>query len=146
MSWGNKILVSFILFVGIIFTMVYVSVNTEFNLVEENYYEQELAYEDQIQRIKNHDGLAEKPVFNLDRMNLKAELNFPSEIANALKEGTVLFYRSSTAKFDKTFDLMLDENGQFQVDISQFPIGAWKIKLNWKDADKEYYKEIDFVI
>ena len=146
MSWGNKILVSFIVFVGILFTMVYVSVNTEFNLVEENYYEQELAYESQIQRMKNHEGLAEKPAFKLDRRNLKAKLNFPKAVAEGMKEGSVLFYRSSTAKYDKTFDLKLDENGLFQVDISQFPIGAWKIKLNWKDADKEYYKEIDFVI
>ena len=146
MSWGNKILVSFIVFVGILFTMVYVSVNTEFNLVEENYYEQELAYEDQIQRIKNHDRLDEKPVFKLDRRNLKAALNFPPAVADALKEGTVHFYRSSTAKFDKTFELRLDENGQFQIDVSQFPIGAWKIKLNWNDSEKEYYKEIDFVI
>ena len=146
MNWGNKILVTFIVFVGILFTLVYVSVNTEFNLVEDNYYEQELAYEDQIQRIKNHEGLAEKPVFKLDRINLKADLNFPQAIADQLEEGTVLFYRSSTARFDQTFDLELDENGQFQVDISEFPIGAWKIKLKWKDSAKEYYREIDFVI
>lgn len=146
MNWGNKIILAFAVFIAILVVMVYVSVNTEFNLVEENYYEKELAYESQIQRIRNHNALEEKPVFKVNRSDFKAEFSFPTEIMESMVNGTITFYRSSTAKYDQEITLELDEEGRFSVDISKFPIGAWKVKINWADALKEYYKEIDFVI
>lgn len=146
MNWGRKIIMAFVGFIALIFTLVYVSVNTEFNLVEENYYEQELAYETQIQRIKNHEALEEKPVFKVNRKAFQAEFHFPQKLADTIKEGKVSFYRSSTARHDKDFKLTFDEHGRCIVDISKFPVGAWKVKLSWTDGEKEYYKEIPFVI
>ncbi len=146
MNWGNKIILSFVVFIGLIFTLVYISVNTDFYLVEEDYYAQELAYEDQIQRIKNHDALGEKPAFNIDRRAFTAALTFPSDLVNNMVDGSVMFYRSNTAKLDKEFTLDFNEEGEFVVDISKFAVGAWKIKIKWADGEKEYYKEIAFVI
>lgn len=146
MNWGKKIILSFVLFIGLIFTLVYISVNTDFYLVEEDYYEQELAYEDQIQRIKNHDSLADKPIFKIDRREFTAALTFPSELVDQMVEGSILFYRSNSARLDKKFDLSLNEEGEFVVDISKFSVGAWKVKIKWADGQKEYYKEIAFVI
>ncbi|MBO3698195.1 FixH family protein [Roseivirga sp. E12] len=146
MNWGKKIILSFVVFIALIFTLVYVSVNTDFYLVEEDYYEQELAYEDQIQRIKNHDSLIEKPVFNIDRRAFTADLKFPIQLKKDMVEGKVLFYRSNSAKLDKEFELELNEAGEMIVDISRFAVGAWKVKIKWADGQKEYYKEIAFVI
>jgi len=42
--------------------------------------------------------------------------------------------------------LELYADGKFVKDISAMITGAWKIQLFWSDGDKEYYKEIDFVI
>ena len=68
MNWGVKIVISFVFFIGLLFGLVYISMNQDISLVSENYYEQELAYEDQIQRIKNtnnlEEGLALKMVRN----------------------------------------------------------------------------------
>ena len=146
MHWGRKIIVAFIGFIALLFTLVYVSVNTEFNLVEENYYEQELAYEAQIQRIKNHENLEFKPTFRIDRKAFLAEFSFPEELVDDIAEGKISFYRSSTARYDRDYKLSIDEHGKCTVDISKFPIGAWKVKLSWTDGEKEYYKEIAFVI
>jgi len=146
MNWGNKIVLAFVGFVAILVTMVYISVSTEFNLVEEDYYNQELAYEEQIQRIKNHNALAEKPTFNVDRSNFLVQLAFPEALVNEMVDGTLLFYRSSTARFDKELPMKFDADGKLSIDISKFPIGAWKLKMSWSDKDKEYYKEIAFVI
>ncbi|OEK00164.1 hypothetical protein BFP97_00915 [Roseivirga sp. 4D4] len=146
MNWGKKIILSFVVFFIVLFTLVYVSVNTDFYLVEEDYYEQELAYEDQIQRIKNHDALAEKPVFEIDRRAFTAGLKFPTELTEDMLNGTVVFYRSNSAKLDREFELELNEAGEFVVDISRFAVGAWKMKINWTDGEKEYYKEVAFVI
>lgn len=146
MNWGNKIILSFAVFIVILVAMVYVSVGTEFYLVEENYYEQELDYESQIQRIRNHNALDQKPVFKVNRSDFRVELSFPGEIVESMVNGSVTFYRPNTAKYDKEVALEIDEDGKFWVDISKFPIGAWKIKINWADQVKEYYREIAFVI
>jgi len=146
MNWGNRIILAFVLFFGVIFTMVYVSMNTEFSLVADNYYEQELAYEDQLNRIRNVNNLPEKPEFSIDRTGLKVAISFPESVAQSVKEGKVKFYRSSGAKYDQEMELKLNNANQFVQDISQLVTGAWKIQIFWTDGDKEYYKEIDFVI
>ncbi|MFT6828423.1 MAG: hypothetical protein ACJAZV_001716 [Roseivirga sp.] len=146
MNWGHKIIVAYICFIGMIFTLVYISVNTDFYLVADNYYEQELAYEDQIQRIKNVNGLSEQPTFDLNRSEVSAELTFPSSIIESMKEGSVSFVRASNANLDQSFPLKLDENGKQKIDLKSFTTGAWKIKIEWKSAGREFYKEINIVI
>ena len=45
MNWGNKITLVFIGFVILVITMVIFSMKQEFHMVEENYYEEEIAYQ-----------------------------------------------------------------------------------------------------
>lgn len=146
MNWGKGIIVAFVLFVGVIFTMVFISVNTEFSLVADNYYEQEINYESQLQRIRNFNALNAKPEFDFDRNAHLISLVFDPELAASIKDGEVIFFRSSGAKFDKNFDLALDEESVFKVDTKSFIKGAWTLQLKWSDEGQEYYKEIKFVI
>lgn len=146
MNWGKGIILSFVVFIGVIFTMVYISVNTEFSLVADNYYEQEIDYESQLQRIRNFNELEVKPTFDFDRNGHVITLQFNEEIANAINKGEVVFFRSSGAKYDKEFELNVDDSGAFKVDTKSFLKGAWTLKLKWSDDSTEYYKEIKFVI
>ena len=146
MNWGKGIIVAFVCFFGVIFTMAYISINTEFSLVADNYYEQELAYEAQIDRIRNVNTLAEKPEFSIDRTALKVEIAFPEDLAQQVKEGKIKFYRASSSRYDQEYELELNDEAKFVQDISEMITGAWKIQLHWSDGEKEYYKEIDFVI
>lgn len=145
MHWGNKILVSFVLFVAVMFTMVYISVNTEFSLVSENYYEQELVFQDQIDRQQNVLDLEEAPEFQVNRAQRQMIVRFPEKIGQQVKEGKVKFYRASDARYDQDFDLKLNEKHEFALKIDKLLKGAWKVQLTWTDGEKEYYKEMDFV-
>ncbi len=146
MHWGNKIIVSFILFITVLFTLVYISLNTEFSLVSENYYEQELAYQDQIDRETNVLNLEEAPEFQIDRELQQVIIRFPKTISQQVKEGKVKFYRASNARYDQDFALLLNDKHEFAMKIDQLLRGAWKIQLTWSDGIKEYYKELNFVI
>lgn len=135
------------LFIGVLFTLVYISVNTEFSLVADNYYEQEIDYGSQLQRIKNYNALEQQPVFSFDRNAHVISLDFSEELVQAMASGEVVFFRSSGAKFDKNYELKLNEDSQFEVDTKSFIKGAWTLKLKWSDKSaREYYKEIKFVI
>jgi hypothetical protein len=146
MNWGNKIIVAFICFIGMISTLVYISLNTDFYLVADNYYEQELAYEDQIQRIKNVNGLSEQPIFDFKRSEKLAEFTFPTSISKTMNEGKITFVRASNANLDQTFLIKLNEEGKHVVDMKAFTSGAWKIQIEWKAAGREFYKELKIVI
>jgi len=146
MNWGKGIILSFVLFIGVIFTMVYISVNTEFSLVSDNYYEQEIAYEDQLDRIRNFNALDVQPDFSFDRKNKRISLAFDEALASQIKEGTVTFFRASNARYDKELPLKLGADDRFTVDLSNLLKGAWTLKLLWSDGEKEFYKEIKFVI
>lgn len=146
MNWGKGIILSFVLFIAVIFTMVYISVNTEFSLVADNYYEQEINYDDQLERIRNFNALVEKPNFDFDRNKGLISLSFAPDLAQAVKDGSVVFFRASGAKHDKELPLLLNDVHQFAVSSNTLLKGAWTLQLSWTDGLKEYYHEIKFVI
>jgi len=145
MNWGTKIIFAFVAFIGVIFTLAYISMGQDINLVAEDYYADELAYEDQIQRIKNTQSLTEKPELVIDKKALKAHLVFPESLREKIDEGELVFYRPSNGAFDKSFAISLDKDGLQSFDISSYVKGRWKAKINWEYRNTEYYKEINLI-
>jgi nitrogen fixation protein FixH len=146
MSWGTKIIIAFVCFIGVLFTLVYISMNQNISLVAENYYEEELAYEDQIQRIKNSNALAQQIEFKLDRKAYEASFVYPSEIKGIFQKGTIQFFRASDARLDKEFVMTPRTEGGQKIDMTGFRTGLWSIKMKWESKDKEYYKELSLVL
>ncbi len=146
MNWGTKIIIAFVCFIGLIFGLVYTSINHDISLVADNYYEQELAYEDQIQRIKNSNDLKEKLDFKIDRQALMATFTFPGAIKEQFKEGTIHFFRPSNAKMDMEYPMLMGKEGVQEVNLKELSNGFWKIKINWKSDKKEFYQEISLVL
>lgn len=146
MNWGKGIVLAFVGFFGVIFTLAYISMQQDISLVADNYYEKELAYEDQMDRIKNTDGLMEKPAVSLDKKQGQAKLQFPEALKTSIYEGSIQFFRPSNAALDQTFDIRLDEEGLQTFDISRFPKGLWKVKISWKSKNREYYNESTMIL
>ena len=139
MNWGKSIFLFYSLFVIAILSVVYFSFTQDVNLVAEDYYQQEIIYEEQITRIKNTEALAKKPTITLKTGFV--ELMFPQELE---PKGSILFFRPSDANLDRRVPIALGANGTQQIDFSTQEKGLWKAKLNWKQGNKEYYQE--FVI
>ena len=141
MNWGVRITLSFIVFAGIIFTMVFISMNQRVNLVAEDYYKQEIEYEDQIDRIRNTNSLSSKPEIQMDVGSKQVIIKFPEELKGRLKDGHVLLFRPSDSRLDKRFQLDLDDSGIQKISMKGQIGGLWKAKLYWQDYDLEYYDE-----
>lgn len=140
MNWGKGIFIFYSLFVIAILWVVVFSFSVDVNLVSNDYYQQEIAYESQIERIKNTDTLAEKPTIVL-KSNF-VELTFP---ANLKPKGTILFFRPSDSSQDRRIAIALGANGKQQVDFSTQEGGKWIAKLTWSQDEKEYYQEFIIV-
>lgn len=139
MNWGKSIALFYGLFVVALLAVVAFSFTQDVNLVADDYYKQELAYEDQINRIRNTDSLDEKPTMVLKGNYV--ELAFPE---NLEPKGYVLFFRPSDAKKDRKIAIGLGADKRQQIDFSTEEKGLWKARLTWTQGSKEYYQE--FVI
>ncbi|MEO9967076.1 MAG: FixH family protein [Reichenbachiella sp.] len=144
MNWGKSIVVAFVLFAGLIITMVVISMKHDVNLVDPNYYEEELAYQDQIDRIQNYQDLALKP--EIVKTTDQIILIFPSELADLMNSGEIHFFRPSDHAVDQRMKIKLDNENKQAFSISGFGRGLWKTKLRWTAGDKEYFSEQRIVL
>ncbi len=144
MNWGWKIAIVMGIYMTGIISVVWYAMSVDVNLVAEDYYQQELAYEDQILRLKNTETLAEKPTFNFSHDKKFVVLTFPDGLIP--DNGKITLYRPSDFTQDRKFKLELDEaNQQGFVTVSLLP-GLWKAKLQWQQGGKSYFQEFVIVI
>lgn len=142
MNWGYKIVLSFIVYAAIIFTMVFISINQDVNLVADDYYKQEIAYEDQITRMKNSQSLENPPQIRIDRELAQISVSFPLDLTRIVEDGSIHLYRPSDASQDLVFGLRLNNEGYQHISMANKSRGLWKVKLSWTGSGgKEYYEE-----
>lgn len=141
MNWGTKIVLSFVGFALIMLTMVMISVNEDVNLVAEDYYTQEIEYEDQIERMKNTRGLVEAPTITHNRDTKTITLAFPKALGPDFLEGEIYMFRPSDSRYDVKANVELNENFEFSIPIENRKKGLWKIKLLWSNGEIEFYDE-----
>lgn len=146
MNWGYKIAISIFIFIAFMASVVIWAFKQDVNLVAENYYEEEIAYQQQIDKIKNTNKLVEKPYLNYRNIDDIVELVFPQRLLTKKISGELLFFRPSDFKKDRKFDLQLDENGKQFISVASLQPGSWKVKLHWNDLDKEYFDEVSIYI
>ncbi len=139
MNWSRSIVLAFVLFAILIFSLVVISMNQEVNLVSGDYYKQEIEYQNQIERIKNAKNLDQKPVFSLE--NNMLVVRFDSVSNGTFKEGKVQLYSNISSNEDRVYSLGAKNYPAYQFDVSALRKGNWIIKLSWKDEIKEYYLE-----
>lgn len=142
MNWGKGIIITFVLFAALLTTMAVISMRQEVGLVAPDYYKQEIAYQDQIDRINNYGKLIEKPDISLDDDRNNVLVRFPAAMRSANLKGVVHLYRSSTSKLDQKYDLLLDAYGEQRINIEGLISGIWKVKLKWNDGRQAYYTEV----
>ncbi len=141
MNWGKAITLVFVVFFIAIFTVVYKSTYRDVNLVTTNYYEEEIAYEEQIVKIRNVKKLKAVPQVVYQSGGKIAQLQFPKALAKNFNEGEIHFFRISDAKLDFKLKIKLNENGLQSYDLSGKKEGRWKVNIDWKSNQIPYYLE-----
>lgn len=137
MNWGKSIVLAFVSFAIFIGVLTAVCMRQEVSLVSKDYYEQELDYQSQINRLNNTQQLSDKPEIRVSNGSLKISFQTTSQ----LDEGELKLFRPSDTRFDKKFALQkfTDQNQSF--DVSQFPKGMYRAQMQWTMNGKEYYIE-----
>jgi len=136
MNFGTKIVIALAIFIVFILTLgFFMMQGASKEAPEDNYYEKDLRYEQEIQAQKNAGALSQKVNFEL-KENKTLAISFPKEVEHY--QGEILFLRPDNAQQDKNIPLKLDESNFQNIDIQDFKKGLWKVQAKWKMKDKEY--------
>ena len=143
-SWRLFVILPIVIFALAMILMVVISMTRKVDLVTDNYYEQELKYQQQIDLKVNSVELN-----NL--IKAKAEGNsviLYSEDPGALSgmSGEIIFYRPSDAAMDFKISFGADQDGKQIITHPSLQKGLWKIRLNLYDNGKSYAVEKNIFI
>jgi hypothetical protein len=144
MNWGNKLILAFVVFAAGMAFMVYQAVNTDFELVEKDYYKQELRY----QQVIDGKAAAAKLSGSIELKPVQGGiiLQLPAEMHGAQPKGEILFYCANDSKKDRRFALSTNNSGEQFFSTDLLLPGSYKGKINWTVADKRYYAEKDILV
>lgn len=133
-NWGHGIALFYVVFAAVMGTALYASFGVDSSLVDDNYYQKDIAYQSQYEKSVNTLS-TEKLIIDQKREEQRIDIAF--EGVERLS-GTAFFYRPSDKKMDFTVQL---DSGTSQIDTKQMASGKWVLKLEVKADGKSYYKE-----
>ena len=141
-NWGTGIVIAFILFIAfIMYFVINMNLNKKYDhdLVTEDYYEQELLHQNEIDKVDNSKKLKEN--VNWKKTDDGILVSFPTDLNYKNITGTVFLYRPSNKKLDSEIDISLSDH-YLLIPKTRLLDGRWNIKVDWKYDDKSYlYKE-----
>ena len=109
------------------------------DLVSEDYYADELKYQDQINKLKNSKTLEN----NIDYQKTTDGLliKFPKELDYTKIKGKMFLYRPSNKQLDFETAISLS-NSYLLIPDKRLVDGRWNIKIDWQYKGKSYlFKE-----
>ncbi|MGV6831230.1 MAG: FixH family protein [bacterium] len=141
-NWGKGLVVGMLCFMGFILYLV-ITMSTDkrysHDLVTEEYYAKEMAYQKEIDNETNLKSLS-KPIIGKKTENGWL-ISFPEEINETNTEGIVFLYRPSNQKLDFEIPLVLHKSNLLIPD-ERLLDGRWNITIDWKTNNKSYlYKK-----
>lgn len=135
--WPWGIIFAFIVFFCGIATVLIIASTHRDSLVSDNYYEQELKFQGQI----DSSARAQKNGASLmfDAAVGRVTVTLPvAQLAQKIS-GTINFYRPSESKLDREFSLAPDADGIQTLDVSRLAAGNWLVRLAWRVGGEDYY-------
>lgn len=140
LNWGTGITIVIILFLVVTIGQVLaIHYWVDYDLVEEEYYDAEIKYQEQIDIIKRTNNLSEQ--LHIKFVGKIIEFKFPSLFDPASIIGTINYYKPSDDLLDKFQEIKLNEENKMFVDSEELSTGLWKIKVEWSVDDAKYYNE-----
>ena len=126
-------------FVALIVTLVSLTMSQKVDLVSKDYYDQEIKYQNRIDRINQTHSLKSALVWEVKQGKLA--LQFPRELKGQKIKGKAFFFRPSDASLDKTMEVATDTSCQIDISTQNLKPGMYKLQMEWEANEVAYYNE-----
>jgi len=141
-NWGTNIAIVYISFVVLMIAMVFFVSGQDHDLVAEDYYDQEIKYQDKIDRAQQTADKHAQVILAL--ANDEIIFRFPKEYVSKGITGEVAFMRPSNLKLDQKLPIIMDESGIMHANATSFEKGFWRVSVNWQAGSDTFSTESSF--
>ena len=142
--WPIGIILAFVLFFAGIATVIFIAVSHREYLVSDNYYEQEIGYQDQLDSTTRARQCGASIAY--DAATAQVVIGIPGAQLLQNCTGKIEFYRPTTPQLDREFPVELTALGPQTIDTSRLAAGLWKVKASWRAGGQDYYLDQRIVI
>lgn len=139
MNWGYKLLATFIVFGTGMSFLVYRSMKTNYELVDKDYYNRELAYQQVIDNSNRARQLKED--IQVTRGENAVEIKFPGVSAGQTVKGAIHFYCAFDESNDRHFTISPDSAGVQVISRETLKPVTYTVKISWTVDGEGYYTE-----
>jgi hypothetical protein len=144
LNWGSGIAIFYISFVLVLVGFVVFTTFNRVDLVDENYYDKEIKYQDEIDKIIRANQLSEP--LQIVSSNDVVVLSYPKSEDLTDLSGMIRFFRPSDKKMDFNIPIKADDSGNQVIKSPKLSKGMWRVKVDWTIGDSTYYNEQVLVI
>ena len=116
------------------------------DLVASDYYEQEVRYQGQIDRLQHAQQPTASAAVTYDPTTKVISISLPKQAAQTKPSGSIQLYRPSATDLDRQIKLAIDDSGVQKVDASSLLPGLWKVRVSWTVEQEEFYLDQKIVI
>ena len=144
--WPIGIGVFYLLFVLSFLLFITFANSQKTELVETNYYEKGIQYQQQIDSIDRTKALHGEIRVTYQKEANRITLHFPDSISKQQVKGAVVFFRPSDEDKDFTLPLTINAAGKQIIPDKQLVSGLWRVKLKWVMSQETYFHEIKLIV
>jgi hypothetical protein len=117
--------------------MVVKAFSVDIDLVTEDYYAREIAYEAKMVQKSNLKALGARVEISRYQNDLVVE--FPEELSDV--DGEIHFYHISRELFDKKIPIQLDEQNRQVINRKLIVAGRYRVYFTWDSDGKSYFQQ-----
>jgi nitrogen fixation protein FixH len=129
--WPIVLVAYFAVFITFIVVFIVFASRQKVDLVSHDYYDDEVRYQNQIDRVNRTQALGSPAEVTYDAMQQLLTITLPAAHARQQASGRVHFYRPSDASLDEEMKLAVNAAGVQQWDAKQLKAGLWKVRVEW---------------
>ena len=139
--WPLGIILTFVIFIAGTVGLVVMSCLHGTDLVNANYYDQEIKYQARIDSESRAQQTGAEVSYDPSARHIVISLPATKSVT-----GQIQLYRPSAAGLDKEFKLEPSANGVQTLDAAGLQPGLWKIRVSWNSDGKEFFIDKKIII
>jgi hypothetical protein len=143
LNWGTGLLITIISGITFFVSFILFSLTHDINLVSKDYFPEEIAYEEKIDKINNADKLIEK--ITLKKKENQIVINYPKNKLSKIS-GKILLYYVTSYRHDKEFTLKPNKDGKQYISTGNLKKGRYYVKIDWEAKNTKYFQEFKITL
>lgn len=142
--WPYAIVLAMLLFISSIAYAVALMMDTDVSLVAEDYYGEELRYQEQIDIERRTIQTDRIPKLVAEKNGTAVTIEFTENSSIEMGAGEISFERPADPNLDFKVPVNPGPDGKQFIDLGKAEKGLYLVRISWQEAEQDYYHEIKY--